>query len=94
MKQLCDDGMDVVAVCYPNCDNVDVRAKRIQCSIFEIDEPYDYFEKTVVVLHLACRNGFVHNDASHIDDLPKHYHFLKNCIDSGCVKNSSYGNHA
>ena len=43
VKQLCDDGMDVVAVCYPNCDNVDVRAKRIQCSIFEIDEPYDYF---------------------------------------------------
>lgn len=86
VKQLCDDGMDVVAACYPSCDNVDARAKKIRCDIFEIDEPYGYFGKPDVVLHLAWRNGFVHNDPSHIEDLPKHYKFLKDCIDAGCKK--------
>lgn len=35
------------------------------------------------VLHLAWRNGFVHNDLSHLEDLPKHYAFLKRCVEAG-----------
>jgi len=86
VKKLCDDGMDVIAACYHSCDNVDERAKRMRSNIFEISKPYDYFGKPDVVLHLAWRNGFVHNDATHIEDLPKHYRFLRSCIDSGCKK--------
>lgn len=35
-----------------------------------------------VVLHLAWRNGFKHGDQSHIDDLPKHYQFVKDCVEA------------
>lgn len=34
-------------------------------------------------LHLAWRNGFNHNDFSHMEDLPKHFSFLKNVAESG-----------
>ena len=34
-------------------------------------------------LHLAWRNGFAHNDRSHLLDLSAHYRFLTNLADSG-----------
>lgn len=36
-----------------------------------------------VCLHLAWRNGFAHNDESHMDDLSAHYRFLMNMVGSG-----------
>lgn len=30
-----------------------------------------------VLLHLAWRNGFVHDDVAHLDDLPRHYRFIR-----------------
>ena len=84
VKQLCDDGQTVVAACHSRTDIVDIRAEIKQCDIFDIDNPYEYFEKPDVLLHMAWRNGFVHNDNSHIDDLPKHYAFIKKMLDAGC----------
>lgn len=84
VKQLCDDGQTVVAACHSRTDIVDIRAEIKQCDIFNIDNPYEYFEKPDVLLHMAWRNGFVHNDNSHIDDLPKHYAFIKKMLDAGC----------
>lgn len=37
-----------------------------------------------VCIHLAWRNGFVHNDSSHIQDLSSHFKFLRALIDGGC----------
>jgi len=37
-----------------------------------------------VLLHMAWRNGFVHNDISHIIDLPKHFSFIKKMAAFGC----------
>lgn len=84
VKQLCDDGQTVVAACHSRTDIVDTRAEIKQCDIFDIDNPYEYFGKPDVLLHMAWRNGFVHNDNSHIDDLPKHYAFIKKMLDAGC----------
>ena len=84
VKQLCDDGQTVVAACHSRTDIVDIRAEIKQCDIFDIDNPYEYFGKPDVLLHMAWRNGFVHNDNSHIDDLPKHYAFIKKMLDAGC----------
>jgi len=84
VKQLCDDGQTVVAACHSRTDIVDSRAEIKQCDIFDIDNPYEYFGKPDVLLHMAWRNGFVHNDHSHIDDLPKHYVFIKKMVDAGC----------
>jgi len=33
---------------------------------------------------LAWREGFVHYSAAHIEDLPKHYNFIKSIVESGC----------
>ena len=38
VKQLCDDGHDVIAVCHSRTDNVDSRADIKQCDIFDIIE--------------------------------------------------------
>ena len=36
-----------------------------------------------VLLHLAWRNGFSHSDPCHVDDLPRHYHFLESALEAG-----------
>lgn len=55
-------------------------------NLFEIENPYEYFGKPDIVLHLAWRDGFIHSSESHINDLPKHYGFLKKMVDSGVEK--------
>lgn len=91
VKQLCDDGVEVVAACHTEVDLVDKRAKIKQSDIFDIDNPYEYFEKPDVLLHMAWRNGFLHNDSSHIKDFPKHYEFIKKMINSGCQQIAAMG---
>jgi len=36
-----------------------------------------------VLIHLAWRDGFRHNETSHIDGIPMHYTFLRNMIEGG-----------
>lgn len=36
------------------------------------------------LIHLAYRNGFDHNNASHLQDLYWHYELIKQTIDAGC----------
>lgn len=83
VKKLCDDGLEVIAVCHSRIDGVDKRAEIKQCDIFSLENAYEELEKPDILLHMAWRNGFVHNDPSHIEDLPKHYKFIKQMIDSG-----------
>jgi nucleoside-diphosphate-sugar epimerase len=84
VKQLCDDGLEVVAACHSRVDFVDSRTVIKQCDIFNLDDPFSYFGRPDALLHMAWRNGFVHNDPSHIDDIPKHYAFIKKILDGGC----------
>lgn len=83
VKQLLDDGIEVIAACHFRKDFIDDRAQIKQCDIFMIESPYQYFGKPDVVLHMAWRDGFVHNAMSHIEDLPKHYNFLLKMIQNG-----------
>ena len=81
VKQLLDEGNEVIATDISDT-YIDKRAK-IKCiDIFSVEKPYEFFEKPDVVLHMAWRDGFVHNSISHIDDLNKHYKFLKKFIES------------
>lgn len=91
VKQLCSDGVNVVAACHSRIDNVDKRALIKQCNIFCLDDPYTFFEKPDVLLHLAWRNGFAHNAPTHIQDLPNHCTFIKKMIDGGCKQISIIG---
>lgn len=64
-------------------NNIDERAEKIDCNIFEIENPFQYFTEPDVLLHLAWRDGFVHYSDSHINDLPKHYAFIRKMANSG-----------
>ena len=74
-------GNEVVAADF-KIDNVDIRADRRECDLFSIEDPFNYFDQPDVLLHLAWRDGFIHYSDVHIDDLPKHYAFIKNFAES------------
>lgn len=42
-------------------------------------------------IHLAWKDGFIHNSDSHLQYLPHHFNFLKNLIDHGCTSVSVMG---
>ncbi len=81
VKHILDSDNEVVAADYA-IDHVDERADRRACNLFEVQDPYNYFGQPDVLLHLAWRDGFVHYSDAHIDDLPKHYKFIKGFVDS------------
>lgn len=83
VKQLLDDNNIVIATDFSN-ENIDKRAKFIMANIFEEKENwFSFFEKPDICLHLAWRDGFVHNSAKHMLDLSHHYRFITNLIDNG-----------
>lgn len=82
VKELLNRGEDVIATDF-KLENVDNRAKKIVGNLFEISNPYDFFDKPDVVMHMAWRDGFVHSSDNHIKDLPKHFEFIKELIDAG-----------
>ena len=82
VKQLIDDGVTVIATDF-SLENVDKRALLKVANIFELDNPFDYFDKPDVLLHFAWRNGFVHNADTHIGDLANHCNFISKMINSG-----------
>lgn len=90
VKALLDNGHSVVAADFKTT-YVDKRAEKIDCDLFSVEDPYTYFGKPDVLLHLAWRDGFVHYSENHIADLPKHYHFLKQMVDAGIAKISVMG---
>lgn len=82
VKQLLQDGHDVVATDF-RTENIDPRAAKVAQDLFTLENPYDFFGRPDACFHLAWRNGFVHNDPSHIEDLPKHYAFLERLVKGG-----------
>ncbi|RHP54601.1 NAD-dependent epimerase/dehydratase family protein [Faecalibacillus intestinalis] len=89
-KELIKKGITVIATDFS--DEHIVKECIIKCAnIFEIDDPYEYFDKPDILIHLAWRNGFVHNSITHIEDLPMHYNFLKKFVNAGISKMAVLG---
>lgn len=83
VKELLNQGMEVLAADV-NFDGLDERAVRITAPIFSGDKDiYEQMGKPDACIHMAWRNGFVHNADSHIEDLAAHYLFVKDMIDGG-----------
>ncbi len=83
VKNLLDMGHEVIAsdIRY---DGVDERAVKSDVALFSGDKDiFEQFGRPDVCVHLAWRNGFVHNDFSHIEDFPKHYEFIANMVEGG-----------
>lgn len=86
VEQLSKTGNELVVSCYEKFDyeipNVDVKSG----DLFSIESPYEFFGSPDVVVHLAWKDGFKHSSQSHIENLSKHYTFLKQLVDAGIKK--------
>ena len=83
VSALCDMGADVVAVCRRQSD-IDPRAKTISLDIFTCgSDIYEQLCRPDACVHMAWRDGFVHNSPAHMEDLSKHYMFIENMINGG-----------
>lgn len=84
VRELIEMGHEVVAADI-HLDKVDSRAIKKELNLFtqSTEDVYDELGRPDVCLHMAWRNGFVHNSATHIEDLYGHYRFLTALIDQG-----------
>lgn len=84
-------GCQVVA-CDVGFDRLSEDVEHLKVDIFDPDaDVYALAGQPDCVIHLAWRNGFRHNDPTHMEDLPKHIHFLRKLIDSGLKSLSVMG---
>lgn len=83
IKKLCDAGYDTYAVDLHKKD-WDERAKFCNVKIFSGNpDIYEELGRPDVLIHLAWRDGFVHNSPAHMNDLSSHMIFLRNMIEGG-----------
>lgn len=83
VNYLADKGYKVIASDL-NMTSDDERITVCNVPIFGGDSDiYDKTGRPDALIHLAWRNGFRHNDDSHINDLHLHYRFIKDMIEGG-----------
>ena len=84
VKTLLNLGCEVTAVDV-RLDGVDDRAEKIIFDLFsiELDGIFEKLGSPEVCLHMAWRDGFVHNSSNHIGDLSFHYKFLAALMEQG-----------
>ena len=83
VKELLKRGHEVLASDL-RYDDIDERAVRIKADLFSgSPDIYKELGSPDVCIHLAWRNGFDHQNFSHIKDLPDHYLFEKNMVEGG-----------
>ncbi len=83
VKELLDQGYHVIANDVYN-NGIDERAEFIDIPIFQKESNlYELLGKPECLIHLAWKDGFVHNSNAHMDFLSDHMIFLRKMIDSG-----------
>mgnify|MGYP002518658460 CR=1 FL=1 len=90
VESLLKDGVEVIATDFQK-ENINEKATIITANLFEVENPYEYFGKPDVLLHMAWRDGFVHNSETHMKDLPKHVEFIEKMIRGGVKRVSVMG---
>lgn len=91
VKMLLEQGHEVTAVDFVT-QGIDERASISNVEIFSGDTGiYQAFGCPDCVIHLAWKDGFVHNSNAHMDNLSAHYIFLRNLVDAGCKNISVMG---
>lgn len=83
VKAFLDAGHEVLASDI-SFKGVDDRAVFVEEDIFSGDKNiYKVFGSPDVLVHMAWRDGFIHNSDAHMHDLSKHVIFLNNMVDGG-----------
>lgn len=91
VRQLLDIGEKVVASDI-RAESIDPRA--IICDVPIFSGAVDIYEQVGapdICIHLAWRDGFVHNSAAHMEDLSKHITFCNNMMRGGLASLSVMG---
>lgn len=83
VNELINRGHTVVATDIAD-NNINKKANIVLTNIFETKDIFEKLGCPDAVIHMAWQNGFDHNNDSHITDIPKHWFFTKQLIDSGC----------
>ena len=83
VSELVSMGNQVIA-CDLHVSDVDERAEKVETDLFaKVENVYEQFGRPDVCIHMAWRDGFVHNSRNHIGDLSNHFRFLTSIIDGG-----------
>lgn len=83
VKEFLDMGYSVIANDF-SYKGVDERAEYSDVAIFNGSKNiYSELQKPDILVHLAWRDGFIHNSSAHMHDLSAHMTFLQNMIDGG-----------
>lgn len=82
--KLLDQGHEVTA-CDVRLAEVDKRATLLEYNILSGSyiNAYEELGSPDVCLHMAWRDGFVHNSSNHMGDVSNHYKFMCSLIDGG-----------
>ena len=84
INYLLDSNIDVVAVDISLNKIISEKVKKIEINIFEnTDYLFSNLQNVGTCIHLAWRNGFVHNSITHLEDIALHYKFLKKIYEFG-----------
>ena len=91
VNKLLDMGHEVIAVdLTPN--SIDTRAEFCNINIFSGNtDIFSDLGSPDVCIHLAWKDGFVHNSDTHMSNLSLHYRFLCYMINGGCKRISVMG---
>lgn len=91
VKKLLDMGAEVIAVDFQT-DEIDFRATKMNVDIFSGREDlFKILGSPDACLHMAWKDGFVHNSDAHMEYLSQHYQFIKNMTDQGLKQISIMG---
>lgn len=83
VNSLLEMGAEVIATDIVT-DGIDERATIIAKDIFSgSKEMYNELGSPDACLHMAWKDGFIHNSDAHMLQLSKHYEFIKNMINGG-----------
>ena len=84
VKYLLNQGHEVIAVDL-NHKGVDERAVYSDVNIFSgAKDVYEKLGCPDVCIHMAWKDGFIHNSREHMENISGHIKFLYNMIDAGC----------
>lgn len=83
VRELLNQGYYVIASDL-NYKGVDERAEFSDVKLFSGDKNiYEQFGCPDILIHMAWRDGFIHNSDAHMYDLSNHMEFLSHMIDGG-----------
>lgn len=83
VRELINNGHQVIASDI-SFEGIDPRAIKNKTPIFSGDEDiFQQLDSPEVCIHMAWRDGFVHNSSAHMRDLSKHIEFCENMIFGG-----------